>query len=96
MIICFIYLTKMFFSAKAILEFFQLLNLNFNLEQYVRKKLHIFSFNCTNFIFNVTISDFQSCIRLEDSIIDLNRLNLSKGVKSMLLNRKELICDKKN
>ena len=27
---------KMFFSAKAILEFFKLFYLNFNLEQYVR------------------------------------------------------------
>ena len=33
----YIYLIKMFFSAKAILEFFQLFYLNFNLEQYVRK-----------------------------------------------------------
>ena len=31
----------MFFIAKAILEFFQLLYLNFNLEQYVGQKLHI-------------------------------------------------------
>ena len=31
----------MFFSAKAILEFFKLFYLNFNLEQYGRKKLHI-------------------------------------------------------
>ena len=37
----------MFFSAKAILEFFQLLYLKFNLEQYVRKKLHI---NPKNFV----------------------------------------------
>ena len=41
MIICFIYLIRMFFSAKAILEFFQLFYLNFNFEQYVRKRLHI-------------------------------------------------------
>ena len=37
----------MFFSAKAILEFFKLYYLNFNLEQYVRRKLHI---NCKNFV----------------------------------------------
>ena len=37
----------MFFSAKAILEFFKLFYLNFNLEQYVRKKLHI---NSKNFV----------------------------------------------
>ena len=37
----------MFFSAKEILEFFQLLYLNFNLEQYMRKKLHI---NCKNLV----------------------------------------------
>ena len=35
----------MSFSAKAILEFFKLFYLNFNLEQYVRKKLHINSKN---------------------------------------------------
>ena len=37
----------MFFSAKAILEFFKLFYLNFNLEQYVIKKLHI---NSKNFV----------------------------------------------
>ena len=37
----------MFFSAKAILEFFKLFYLNFNLKQYVRKKLHI---NPKNFV----------------------------------------------
>ena len=37
----------MFFSAKAILEFFQVFYLNFNLEQYVSKKLHI---NFKNFV----------------------------------------------
>ena len=49
MIICFMYLIKMFFSAKAILEFFQLFYLNFNLEQYVRKKVHINSKNFVRF-----------------------------------------------
>ena len=39
----------MFFSAKAMLEFFQLLYLNFNLEQYVRNKLHINSKNLVRF-----------------------------------------------
>ena len=38
---------KNFFSAKAILEFFKLFYLNFNLEQYVRKKIHI---NYKNFV----------------------------------------------
>ena len=42
MIICFIYLIKMFFSAKAILEFFQLFYSNFNLVHYTRKKLQIY------------------------------------------------------
>ena len=37
----------MLFSAKAILEFFELFYMNFNLEQYVRKKLHI---NSKNFV----------------------------------------------
>ena len=37
----------MFLSAKAILEFFKLFYLNFNLEQYVRKKLQI---NSKNFV----------------------------------------------
>ena len=46
MIICFIYFIKMFFSTKAISEFFKLFYLNLNLEQYVRKKLH---FNSKNF-----------------------------------------------
>ena len=49
MIICFIYLIKMFFSAKAILEFFQLFYLNFNLEQYVGKTLQINSKNFVRF-----------------------------------------------
>ena len=48
MIICFIYLIKMFISAKAILEFFKLFYSNFNLEQYV-KKLHINSENLVRF-----------------------------------------------
>ena len=37
MIICFMYLMKKNFSAKAILEFFKLFYLNFNLAHYVRK-----------------------------------------------------------
>ena len=45
----------MFFSAKAILEFFQLLYLNFNLEQYVRKKLHINSENLVRFCRNLAL-----------------------------------------
>ena len=55
MIICFIYLIKMFFSAKAILEFFQLFYLNFNIEQYVRKKLYINSNNLVRFCRNLAL-----------------------------------------
>ena len=43
------------FSAKAILEFSQLLYLNFNLEQYVRKKLHINSKNLVQFCRNLAL-----------------------------------------
>ena len=43
---------KMFFSAKAIMEFLKLFYLNFNLEQYVRKKLHINSKNFVRFCRN--------------------------------------------
>ena len=46
----------MFFSAKAILEFFKLFYLNFNLKQYVRKKLHINSKNFVRFCRNIAIS----------------------------------------
>ena len=42
----------MFFSAKAILEFFKLFYLNFNLEQYVRKKAHINYKNLVRFCRN--------------------------------------------
>ena len=49
------YLIKMFFSAKAILEFFQLFYLNFNLKQYVRKKLHINSKNLVGFCRNLAL-----------------------------------------
>ena len=55
MIICLMYLIKMFFSAKAILEFFQLFYLNFNLEQYVRKNLHINSKNLVRFRRNLAL-----------------------------------------
>ena len=53
MIICFIYLIKTFFSAKALLEFFKLLYLNFNLEQYVKKKVHINFKNLVRFCRNL-------------------------------------------
>ena len=43
----------MFFLAKAILEFFHLFYLNFNLEQSVRKKLHIDSKNLVQFCRNL-------------------------------------------
>ena len=39
MIICFIYLIKIFFLAKAILEFFQFFYSNFNIVHCARKKL---------------------------------------------------------
>ena len=49
----------MFFSAKAILEFFKLFYLNFNLEQYVRKKLHINSKNFARFCRNLALKLVQ-------------------------------------
>ena len=49
----------MFFSAKAILEFFQLFYLNFNLEQYVRKKLNINSKNLVRFCRNLALKLIQ-------------------------------------
>ena len=45
----------MFFLVKAILEFFQFLYLNVNLEQYVRKKLHINSKNFDRFCRNLAL-----------------------------------------
>ena len=60
MIICFIYLIKMFFSAKAILEFFKIFYLNFNLEQNVRKKkLHINSKTFVRFFKNLALKLVQ-------------------------------------
>ena len=53
------YLIKMFFSAKAMLEFSQLFYLNFNLEQYVRKKLHINSKNLVRFCRNFALKLVQ-------------------------------------
>ena len=55
MIICFIHLIKMFFPVKTILEFFKLFYLKFNLEQYVRKKLHNNSKNFVRFCRNSAI-----------------------------------------
>ena len=49
----------MFFSAKAILEFFKHFYLNFNLEQYVRKELHINSKNFFRFYRNVALKVVQ-------------------------------------
>ena len=49
----------MFFSAKAILEFFQFLYLNFNLVQYVRKKLHINFKNFDRFYRNLALKLIQ-------------------------------------
>ena len=45
----------MFFSAKAILEFFKHFYLNFNLEQYVRNKLQIHSKNLLRFCSNLAL-----------------------------------------
>ena len=59
MIICFIYFIKMFFSAKAILELFKLFYSNFNLEQYLRKKLHINSKNFVRFCRNLALKLVQ-------------------------------------
>ena len=53
------YLIKMFFSAKAMFEFFQLLYLNFNLKQYVKKKLHINSKNLIRFCRNLALKLVQ-------------------------------------
>ena len=55
MIMRFIYLIKMFISAKAILEFFQLFYLNFNLVHYVGKKSHINAYNLVRFYRNLAM-----------------------------------------
>ena len=49
----------MFLSEKAILEFFELFYLKFNLEQYVRKKLHINSKNFVQFCRNLALKLVQ-------------------------------------
>ena len=49
----------MFFSAKAILEFFKLFYSNFNLEQYVRKKLRANSKNFVRFYRNLALKLVQ-------------------------------------
>ena len=58
----------MFFLAKAILEFFQLFYLNFNLVQYVRKKLHINSKNFYRFCRYLALKLVQE---LEKTLITL-------------------------
>ena len=50
---------KNVFPAKAILKFFQLLYLKFNLEQYVSKKLHINSKNLIRFCRNLALKLVQ-------------------------------------
>ena len=45
----------MFFSEKAILEFFQLFYLNFNLVHYVRKNAHINANNLVRFCRNLAL-----------------------------------------
>ena len=59
MVICFIYLIKVFFSAKAILEFFQLFYLNFNLVHYVRKILNFNANNLVQFYRNLALKLVQ-------------------------------------
>ena len=54
----------MFFSAKAILEFFKLFYLNFNLEQYVRKKLHINSKAFVRFLRNLALKLVQEHLKM--------------------------------
>ena len=49
----------MFFPEKAILEFLKLFYLNFNLEQYVRKQLHINSKNFVRFRRNLALKLVQ-------------------------------------
>ena len=49
----------MFFSIKAILEFFKLFYLNFNLEKYVRRELHINSKNFVRFCRNLALKLVQ-------------------------------------
>ena len=66
----------MFFSAKAILEFFKLFYLNFNLEQYVRTKLHINSKNFVQFCRNLTLKLVQKHFKM--LIISKVILNLRK------------------
>ena len=64
----------MFFSAKAILEFFQLLYLNFKLEQYVRKKLHTNSKNLVRFCRNLALKLVQEHYKM---------LIISKVIKNL-------------
>ena len=45
----------MFFSAKEILEFFQLSYSNFNLVHYLRKKLYITANNLVRFCRNLAL-----------------------------------------
>ena len=54
----------MFFSAKTILEFFKLFYLNFNLEQYVRKKLHINSKYFVRFCRNLALKLVQKHLKM--------------------------------
>ena len=54
----------MFFSAKAILEFFKLFYLNFNFKQYVRKKLHINSKNFVRFCRNLASKLVQKLFKI--------------------------------
>ena len=64
MIICFIYPIKKNFSAKAILEFLKLFYFNFNLEQYVRKKLHISSKNFVRFCKSLALKLVQEHLKM--------------------------------
>ena len=56
----------MFFLEKALLEFFQLFYLNFNLVHYVKKKLHINANNLDRFYSNLATnwSNIKKCFYL--------------------------------
>ena len=71
---------KMFFSAKAILEFFKLFYLNFNLEQYVRKNLHINPKNLVRFCRNLAFKLVQEHFLQFNSIIQFKLYSYSNSI----------------
>ena len=54
----------MIFSAKAILEFFQLFYSNFNLVHYARKKLYIYDHNSLRFCRNSALKLVQENLKM--------------------------------